>query len=447
MHERPKPYEINMVILKSQVAHNAQAEQDFLGGVEEEEKDRDFNISLPYSDLAGIWFNEGDNLSNASFALPLWRLNQVNQLGFLINLGADEDFDNSFAEPFHHTRVNHSLVVGMVMGRILRRNKASEQDVLIGEAAGVIHDIATPAGGDAVKLVDEANLDEEEFWWEVIEDKGWEYLQGIGATREKIDDIVHNRGFLGRVLDISDKITYVMHDLAAFMGNGVWTNNVAVFRGYNKEFEKLLYQDTSIGDIYKTVNIDEETGQIYFSDPEKLRKFLEIRAVLHRDIYLNWASQGRDMLIRELLRPLYSAEPKDGKLTPHDLRKMGDEQLLTFVAEKYGDDKWEKDYFSFRLALDKFKPLVEVFSTIEEAEERKQELEQNPELIVLGTKQVRSFKTGTDYLVLDDNGNVIPFYQHDPICSKRLENIAAATEKNFVFYANTSDIPRPLKAA
>lgn len=446
MTEREKPGDYYIQMLGRQTRHDRQAEQDFVAGIVEEEQDRDFNIFLPYSDFTAEWVNEDENLSKASSAFPLWRLSGVSCLGFLINIGADENFDNNFVEPFNHTRVNHSLVVARLMEKILRRNKVSEQDINIAGAAGTLHDIATPGGGDAVKTVDNKNLDEEDFWWEVIDEKGWKYLDGIGATKEQIDDIVHNKGLLGKVLDVSDRITYVMQDLGGFMSNGVWAPvDAPGLRGYNMELQKLLYQDSAIGDIYKTVRIEKELDQVYFSDPEKLRKFLEIRAILHKDIYLNWASQGRDMLVAELLRPYYSETPLEGKITPHDLRRMSDEQLLNFLSQQYGVDKWG-DGFNLRRYLEKFRPSVETFPTLTEAKEREEELRKNKRLVVLGTKHVRPFNAGTSYLVMDEHGDIVPFKKHDPVCAQRLDGIAASTENNFVFYEEASkNFPRPHK--
>ena len=49
-----------------------------------------------------------------------------------------------------------------------------------------MHDIATPALGDAAKSIDPDNLDEEKFWHEVLDEKGKEFLRKKGARPSKI---------------------------------------------------------------------------------------------------------------------------------------------------------------------------------------------------------------------------------------------------------------------
>ena len=126
-------------------------------------------ISLPYSDL-NRWIPDDSVLVEALTNLPIGRLTNVKQLSFISYHGINTEGMRFL--PFSHTRLLHSLMAGLVGGEIARRNGLPPKVVTHVEIGGAGHDMGTPAHGDAVKLLDPANLDEESNWHEMFGEKG-----------------------------------------------------------------------------------------------------------------------------------------------------------------------------------------------------------------------------------------------------------------------------------
>lgn len=115
---------------------------------------------LPYSDL-WKWTKEGDIYERTFDNLPLIRLLGVKALSLL----SYEKFnpEQAIFSPFEHNRYEHSFMVGLIVGEILKSNGFSRKDINTGIVAGLIHDIATPAFGDVSKKIDPKALNEENF--------------------------------------------------------------------------------------------------------------------------------------------------------------------------------------------------------------------------------------------------------------------------------------------
>lgn len=380
-----------------------------------EKDEEDFHIFLPFSDLNG-WVYEKEMISKGAKAFSLWkRLDGINSLSHVSYVMTNPNGEMPVTYiSLPETRLNHSFVVARTMEAIMRNNNFPEDDINVGIAAAPLHDRATPALGDATKSVDLEALNEEDFWWEGLDNEAWALLGSIGATRQMIDDIIHNRGVLGEILDIADKIGYVMLDLKQ--------------TGYATIIPDL-------GNIYKDVSYDQKTGRVYFKDAEKLRVFLGVRARLFTSIYISPFAQSTDYLMASLLKPFYSPTPNnEGRLTPQDLRQMKDKDLLDFLADRYGVSKYR-----FHKGIDWFPEYVH-FMTEEEAEARAGEIRNDPELKLVGIKRGYGFNPATHFLTQDDeNGEIMPFSQYAPNFSRGISIMAEDTRGYFVVYANRED--------
>lgn len=401
---------------------------------EREDMDQEFFISLPYSNLAE-WIYDKEEVFKAFEAFPTWRLHRIKALSFLVNLG---DEDKQYFDQFGQTRLQHTLLVSRVSEKILRQNNFPENTINISIAAGVLHDIATPALGDAIKPLDLPNLHEEENWKDVVDDKGWSYLEEIGTTPDEIDDIIHNKGLLGEILDIADRISYVMVDA----GSVIISPRV---ESQGQDIDIVLLEDTKVGNIYQDVKIDRETNKVYFTNPERLKHFLEIRAILHKDLYLNHVSQSRDLLIEGLLRRFYTTdESSQDLLTPKKLRRLTDDHVLQFLADKYevgsGSNELEVSWF-FINWVPKHK---EFFENLEDANTRKKEVEESGK-IVLGIKNNNGFNTGVGYNVLTPDNEIVPLKEYDPEFSERLQRISDSVKRTILFYEDSENVLPRLK--
>ena len=408
---------------------------------EEERWDEEYNVFLPYSSLRDVWIYTGDQIFQASEAFPTRRLDGVRHLALLAWTGSEPD--KIYPHEFSQTRFLHTLLVSLIVERILRKNGIDQKEINAAVAAAVLHDIATPAGGDPVKSVDPANLDEESFWWEVLEEKGWNYLDSIGADRNDIDKIIKNKGYRGEVLDIADRIHYVVNDLFNLIGN---PNLRVHFPGeipYSQidkaygELEREVLKDPLIGEIYKDVMID-LYDQVYFTDPERLGRFLKIRALLFKHLYANPFSQGKDLKLASLVSQFYSSDDQNkDKLTPSKLRRMTDEKLFRWLVDvtRTGDIYPSPD-FLYRVFVDWSQDCrYDRFDNPEQAKARAEEIKGSSlNMHVVGIREFKGFDSGTGYKVMDAFGKLVEFREYDPAKASEIEEISESTKGVFVFY-------------
>jgi HD superfamily phosphohydrolase len=391
-------------------------------------------LFLPYSDLRG-WIPEGDPWLGFEGSVPLGRLDGIKQLSFLSYVGPDPDKVTSV--PYEHTRGLHTQQVALISREIVRRNGgdlSAQHMIMVG---GGLHDIATPAHGDATKLVDPNNLKEEDHWEEMIGKRGKEYLTRYGISAQQIDDIIHNRGVLGQVLDIADRIAYVMQDSYVILGEPLGSNSFEV-DPYTSVLRGIMLKDLDMGNIYKDVQIDWKKEQVVFGDLKRLEKFLYLRAHLHQQHYLYPRNQGRDMVVANLIKPFYSPteDPKDPDLlTPAKLRQMGDLSLMDYLAHKYGVDM---GYMFYGMLLN-LHPKFERFERHEEADEGLRELTKDDNVNVLGKREVKPFDTGGRYLAV--NGSKIETFNEASSKTRVLNRIVDATRGVFVFYLPKEEKP------
>ena len=399
----------------------------------DEKREDEYFTHLKFSDLR-TWIYEDELAYQASKAFSIWRLGEIKQLSFLAYAGPTPE--TQYFMGFDHTRLEHTDQVVKIGEAILRRNNASKEDITLSAIASVLHDVATPALGDAVKKIDPVNLNEEDFWSEGLDEGGRNFIKENGLEMQQIDDVIHNRGIIGQVLDISDRISYVMLDLSQLMTaeHLDTTMSSATDMGYREEIAQVLRQDTNVGSIYRDVVVDFENNDFYFTNPERLRRFIELRALLNKYLYLHPVSQARDMLVVSFVRPYYSFdESETTKLTPKKLRKMTDDQALDFLGEKHPE--LEESVYgglgrkaSMFLSFEQWYPQFwAMFDSEDEMEARRQELERQG-FFIRGSVESKGFNPLTHYKVLTDDGRIIPFKEYDSDCAERIERIMEDTK-------------------
>ena len=390
-----------------------------------------FHDFLPFSDISG-WVPEGgiyeDVLRNTTFA----RLAHIRALSFLSYIGPAPE--RQYFLDFPHDRFDHSLVVAMTGQAILERNGFPKTTVDKAVMAFLLHDVGTPALGDATMQVDSGNLNEEEHWLEAaFREGGRDILEKYGTNEVEIDSVIKNQGVLGQVLDIADRITYTMKDLHNIVSYGQTERNE-----YTKDLHELLDKFGDIGNLYKDVHI--EGDQVYFTNPERLKAFLLLRAHLHQKLYLNPISQGRDLMVRRLIEDAYSASGDPAKpLNPQNLRAMSDEELQGILFEWHKPPGDQVPYFldsrGFFVGIVNWYPEYRQFESEEEAIAFQEKISEDPNNIVLGIKKRRGFDPGTSYLVRDpQTGQILSLHDYDPEGSSRIEEIAESLPGIFVYY-------------
>lgn len=388
-----------------------------------------FNLFLPYSNL-NRWIPKNSTFDKATEVFPVSRLREIKTLSFLAYVGPEPE-ENYFIG-FSHTREDHVLVVAMVASEIARLNNIPPRDIETLEVAGVLHDIAMPALGDATKYIDPDNLDEERFWQETVDENGEVFFAQHQLSRELIDGVIKNGGILGQVLDIADRVTYTMKDIYNVIG---YVDNRINIHPYLAELRYPLSHYPQIGNIYKDVVIDQKKDLVFFTDPEKLGVFLLLRALMHRHLYMDPTSQGRDLFVANLIKPLYST---DGSrpLSPRLLRQMTDQQLLDSLARYYQFPRHQGSWLYNQMT--NWYAKHEVCLNFEEANRKAKEIQGNG-FLVLGIKECKGFDAGLSYKTLDSNQEVVPFAQADPIMARQITEVEEKTRGIYVFYTDASE--------
>lgn len=384
-------------------------------------------LHLPFSDLRGWVYSDSDFYKNyIVFRDQMIRLQDVACLSYIAHVEHHVNPNEQIFYRTNHSRENHTFVVAATGALILEQNNASREDINKYLTAAFLHDMATPALGDATKYIDVKNLHEELFWQNMLGQEQLEFIKNIPATIEEIDSIIKNEGLLGQVLDIADRITYVCQDLANITRQPLKYESK---KDIKDNLSKFLLYNPKIGNIYEDVKI--ENGQVYFSDPEKLYRFLSVRVMLFKDAYMHPINQGRDYIVASKIKPFYkSADNPDGELTPDILRKMNDYSLIDYLAGKNG-----KDYINFDLELDPWHPqFYEKFKTYDSAFKRKQELEKTSYIKIVGIKECAGCSASTKYKVKDNEGNLITIHDYNPKGSQIIEKIASNLKGFYLYY-------------
>lgn len=409
--------------------------EEFLSWLKSPQEDRDdeeYYIFLPYSDLRG-WVYTGEVIFQASEAFPAGRLRNIRQLSFLTYV-SDENPITEAASDFTHNRFDHTLVVARTSEQISRQNLLSEDKIREVVIASVLHDIALPALGDATKAIDPEKLNEETNWQSMLDEKGRKYLESNGVKEEELDAIIKNEGLQGKVLDIADKITYILKDFHEF------TNSFgSITDKHTQELRKEILNDPEIGNIYKEVVVDKTKNDVYFLNPKRLGVLLKIRALLFKKLYLHPVSMGRDFKFANLIEPFYTRDEELSHklITPNRLRKMGDDDLISYLTHKYYGPN-DNSYMFYSDLISWFPRYWEKYNTLEEVTEDYEELRKNKYITVIGVKKCKGFNPCIDYKVLDNRGDIVEFREYDPKKADEIESINRDLKGFYVFFGKKS---------
>lgn len=404
-------------------------------------------VNLPFSNLWREWLPEDSAFHDVERNSTFNRLGNVKALSFLSFVGVHPEIN--FYQEFVHTREDHSYVVARVGELMLRRNGFPESEINKAVIAYMMHDIATPALGDATMKMDEENLSEEDNFRKVIGEKEQRLFEKYGTSVDEIVSIVKNEGVLGEVLDIADRLTYTAKDMHALYSKdkhilpGDQNKHDANFE-YLGELLKVVGKYPNFGDLYKTVGIDKKSGKVFFSEPEMLAGFLHIRALLHEKLYLHPVSQGRDLLVRRLVEPLYKVDgDSELDITPENLRIYTDRELMKiltahYIPAFYGTDRLFEEIVNWF-------PKYAKFESQSDADEFARELSTQENTVVLGVKKRRGFNPGTGYLVIHPiTRRVLPLREYDPRLAQEPERIASGLPAVFVYYKELEDDGLPI---
>lgn len=365
--------------------------------------------TLPFSGFGYILLEDG--LTERIIKLfRLTRLKGIKQLGYLHYPIISSAGAEMLTRGFDHDRYVHSMDVSIIGRLILGANGRSKSEQDLYSTAGLTHDTLTPAGGDSIKWIDQKMFDEDLHYPTLMERIDFEQLPELPANAPEIlPQIILNRGLLGSVLDIADKIAYIARDLQAFHING------PKLAGYN-ELKTLLKEEPQPCSIWECVRIENE--QMYFSDKARLVNFLKIRATMFGKLYQNPASRFWEMFVKTFVqKELYET----GKLTKDDLLRMQDIHLQEVINQNI-----EPHFMGSLIGMNAER--METFATEQEAKARMQQLYSAGRRVMVIEKAFVA-KAGVHFLVKTENG-LQPLSVVDP---ESAESIRNAMHPNYQF--------------
>lgn len=288
--------------------------------------------AMPFTGF-GYVVEEGGLTEATMRAFGIYRLHCIRQLGFLHDPVVREAYSGveGSGSLFAHTRYLHTHDVHALALLIARNNSLSQDDERHLRVAALTHDALTPAGGDTIKLVAPKLLDEETNYPLLFERPEWESLkQEYSLSEARLAAIVTNKGVLGRILDLADKIAYVALDASMFFHRLRFlgfTTGYEVFTGIRTFMDAHPRACT----VWDSIVVEE--GRVVVEDSELLADFLQLRAIMFRDVY--YAPEAR-FLEHMLAKIVVQYLVDEGTVTIPDLLAEDDRWLEERINEVMG---------------------------------------------------------------------------------------------------------------
>lgn len=346
---------------------------------------------LPFS---GLWYliTEGALWEETVRIFNLWRLEGINQLGFLKTPSSGAAIQPG-ASVTKTNRYLHSLDVASLASLIGHNLGLADIDLIHLVVAGLTHDMCTPAGGDSVKWVDPKAFDEDANYrggLDKLPREEWrDFRKRHQINLERLVETVLNQGLLGQILDISDKLAYVARDLSACVSLGDSSSVTGRYIGA-EALREVLKEFPQVCNIWDSVVVQD--GRLVFLYPYRLLAFLKVRATLFRVLYYHPNARVIETLVSQLLvKCLY----KSGALDKETLLTMGDSELEVLLDRHYGRENM--------ISVLSSGYNIKNFSSQEAAVEHQHDLQKKGRLALL-TKYLSLQRIGADFLVQTGTG-------------------------------------------
>lgn len=374
--------------------------------------------------------------------LPFWRLSQIKQLALLTHSTEDELNYYAKGEGFHQTRDNHSFLVARPLEAMLRINNFPQQTINNGIIAGLTHDIATPPFGDPTKEIDPEILNEEAAVLRLFAKYDLSPLAQFGFDEQTVLEAIEGKSTLGKLLDIADKISYTAIDVYHFAGD--------VFHDFNLHnnflnpkrpspdligktidpMKELINNDPKWANIYQEVRIDGD-DKPYFTNAHRLSTFLELRARMHKGLYLNPHCRAQDMLYKTLTSPLYSRDPNpDFPLNSKNLLYLTDEELNHVILNTW-------PFLKGRINISQVLGVLPNYVRVKNPKQIETAIKklQKQDALVIGSETIRRFNPATDFKARDPkDGKIKVFSEIFPKKAAELDAMVEYCNQTVVYY-------------
>lgn len=380
---------------------------------------------FPHTGLSYM-IREGGLIEKLEQALGLRRLQGVMQLGYLqAPWFADSLYDHRVGE---HNRLVHSYDV-MTIASVIGYNLGLEESKLNTlRMAAFSHDMGTPAGGDSVKFIDPEAFDEDMNYPQLLAGHDWSHIKAeFRINEEELCQAILNKGVLGQILDIADKLAYVARDLHACRPFLEYGRKHMDQYGLHSLFA-LIDRHPTICGLWDAVELSGE--QVVITDTARLAAFLKARTLMFRELYYHPNARfGEYLISRVLVKALYDK----GSLTREVLLSMGDRDLNATLEAEYGTRG--KYWYGSTLVEEISDGNVarRTFTSRDEADSFLRSLREQGNPFALVEDNSRAIKTGVHFLVKGEEGPV-PFSQECPGEAKEIEEMAQLFPSIHVYY-------------
>jgi len=262
-------------------------------------------FSLPKSSF-GYILHEDSNIYNDLKSIPsVGRLYNIKQLGMA-----------TFGPVFYttHTRYSHSIIMAIMTELILTDKNFLHDEINLGIISAMLHDIAMPPFSEQGKLANREELNEErnidmvlgrpefdELFKKYSIDR-IDVLNCIRGAYPKIGKLINSDG-----IDI-DKISYIAWDFSKTIDN---------------IYDKYQLIDPKLFDIYEDIEFSNDN--IYFTNPERVKLFLDLRAGMWKEIY--FSSRPREAFLKRELQKLWN----EGIIKKEKILNMSDDNFSEFL--------------------------------------------------------------------------------------------------------------------
>lgn len=239
----------------------------------------------------------------------------------------------------YRTRLTHTLEVSQIARTIARAMQLNEDLV---EAIALGHDLGhTPFGHEGERVLDRLNpngFKHNEQSVRVVTKLEKDYVQGLNLTFEVIDGILnHQTGskpatLEGWVVQFSDKIAYLNHDIEDAIDAGVLTNNgipkdISLVLGNSKSERITTLIDSIVKNSTDTIQMDKKVFE----------KYNELRKFLFTQVYSNKTVKSENEKVEKMLTALYEHFYEHSEIMP---------RLYQNVLQSEGKHRAVTDYIS-----------------------------------------------------------------------------------------------------
>ncbi len=376
---------------------------------------------MPALHAAGISYmvREGGLCEDLFHTFKLARLQHIRQLGFLNrpNFGGGMRIRESLSD---HTRWTHSLDV-MAIGTLIGTNLELEQpDFNELRTLCLTHDTLTPAGGDSVKMVDLAQLDEDDNYPAFLKTLDMERLRSkYGIRQEVLVEGIRNEGCVGEILDMADKIAYIARDLQKCQHH-IETGYLHQQPGM-KTLVELLVRTPDICSLWDSIAL--QNGRPVFTDTKRLIAFLKARLLMFRELYFHPTARFGDFLMSRLFVKVLMQKKA---LTKEMLLELTDDGLHAILDDAFGIGVALDTCSSHLARCDQFK-------TLEEGQEFARSLRDSGNAFVMLDDNRRAIKTGADMMVWGEDGPM-RLRESDPGSARELDEMATMLRLVHVYH-------------